>query len=299
MPAADPYRSSQQRQSVQPQEGNGRKSMSEELKGRVALITGAARGQGRTHATRLAEAGANLILVDRCAPFDTVPYAMSTEQDLAETVRLAEKTGVTVLASVADTRDVDALKEVVDDGVTQLGRLDIAIANAGIYSFGPLSSLDITAERWNDVVGSNLNGVFNTIKASAPHIIAGGRGGSIVLTSSTAGIRGLRSMADYTASKHGVVGLMRTFANELAEHMIRVNTVHPTGVNTGMVVNPELDQWYADNPEMAANVSGNVLPVELVEPEDITEAVYWLVSDAARYVTGITLPVDAGYTQKA
>jgi len=162
-----------------------------------------------------------------------------------------------------------------------------------------LSSLDITAERWNDVVGTNLNGVFNTIKASAPHIIAGGRGGSIVLTSSTAGIRGLRSMADYTASKHGVVGLMRTFANELAEHMIRVNTVHPTGVNTGMVVNPELDQWYADNPEMAANVSGNVLPVELVEPEDITEAVYWLVSDAARYVTGITLPVDAGYTQKA
>jgi SDR family mycofactocin-dependent oxidoreductase len=268
------------------------------LDGKVALVTGAARGQGRSHALRLAREGADIIALDRAEPYDTVPYDMPTPEDLAQTVKLVEELDRRVVARQADVRDLAALQEVVDAGVAELSRIDVVVANAGIYSFGPMSSLDIDARRWDDVVGTNLTGVFNTLKAAVPVMIAGGEGGSIVITSSTAGIKGLRSMADYTASKHGVVGLMRTFANELAEHRIRVNSVHPTGVNTDMVTNSALGRWYDENPSMAANVSGNLLPVDLVEAQDISEAVAWLVSDAARYVTGVTLPVDAGFTVK-
>jgi SDR family mycofactocin-dependent oxidoreductase len=272
--------------------------MTQALAGRVAFITGAARGQGRSEALRLAQEGADIIAIDRCEPFVTIPYKMPAYSDLEDTAKAVEALGRRVVIGKVDTRDVPAMQQVVDDGVAQFGRLDIIVANAGVYSFGPMSSLEISAERWADVVGTNLTGVFNTVKVAAPAMIRGNRGGSIILTSSSAGIRGLRTMADYTGSKHGVVGVMRTFANELAEYSIRVNSVHPTGVNTPMIVNPELEHWFAENPEMAANESNNLLPVELIEVDDVTEAVYWLASDASRYVTGVMLPVDAGFTQK-
>ncbi|MFW0795929.1 mycofactocin-coupled SDR family oxidoreductase [Gordonia sp. CPCC 205515] len=269
------------------------------LEGKVAFVTGAARGQGRQHALTLARAGADIVAIDLCAQLPTVPYAMSTPDDLDETVGLIEGTGRKILARVGDVRDFAALKVLADDAVEQFGHIDIVCANAGVYSFGPISSLDIDAERWAEIVGTNLTGVFNTIKAAVPPMIERGAGGSVILTSSTAGIKGLRSMADYTASKHGVVGLMKTFANELAPHNIRVNTVHPTGVRTDMVDNPQLSDWYAANPDMANNVSGNLLPVDLVEAQDISEAVLFLASDSSRYITGVQLPIDAGFTEKA
>lgn len=272
--------------------------MSGVLAGKVALITGAARGQGRSHALRLAGEGAEIVAIDRCEPFDTVPYSMPTFADLEQTAKEVEALDRRIVFGQADTRDLTAVQKIVDEGISTLGNIDIIVANAGIYSFGPLSSLDIDADRWADVLGTNVTGVFNTLKAAVPSMVEKGQGGSIVLTSSTAGIRGLRSMADYTASKHAVVGLMRTFANELAEHSIRVNSVHPTGVNTDMVVNPQLERWYADNPAMADNVSANLLPVDLVEASDISEAVLWLASPASRYVTGVMLPVDAGFTTR-
>lgn len=272
--------------------------MTQPLAGQVAFITGAGRGQGREHAVTLAGLGANIIALDVCAPVKTVPYDMCTAADLAKTVSLVEQLGSEIHAAEADVRDFDSVQKVVNDGVSRFGRIDIVLANAGVYSFGPLDSVDIELERWRTIIDINLSGTFHTLKATIPSLVAAGRGGSIVLVSSTAGIRGLRSMADYTATKHAIVGLMRTFANELAPHNIRVNSVHPTGVNTHMVTNPQLGQWYEDNPAMASNVSGNLLPVGLVESRDVSEAIVYLVSDSGRYVTGLELKIDAGFTQK-
>ena len=269
------------------------------LEGKVALITGAARGQGRQHAITLAEAGADIVAIDLCEQIPTVPYPMATSSDLDETVAAVEGTGRKITARIGDVRDLEEMSALVDDALVQFGHIDIVCANAGVYSFGPLSSLEIDPQRWSDVVGTNLTGVFNTVKVAAPPMIERDEGGSIILTSSTAGIKGLRSMADYTASKHGVVGLMKTFANELAPHSIRVNSVHPTGVRTDMVDNPQLAAWYDENPDMANNVSGNLLPVDLVEAQDISNAVRFLASDDARFITGVQLPVDAGFTERA
>jgi len=268
------------------------------LEGKTAFITGAARGQGRQHAITLAQAGANIVASDICQQIDTVPYSMATRDDLDETVALVEETGQKIVALQADVRELSQLRHAVDQGLVSFGSLDIVCANAGIYSFGPIDSYDIEPQRWNDVISTDLTGVFNTIKTTAPAMIDGGRGGSIIVTSSTAGLRGLRSMADYTAAKHGVVGLTRAFANELAQHRIRVNSIHPTGVDTHMVTNPELAEFYAQFPDMADNVSGNLLPVELVEAQDISNAVVFLASDATRYVTGLQMTVDAGFTTK-
>jgi len=273
--------------------------MANSLQGKVAFVTGAARGQGREHALTLARAGADIVALDLCRQIKTVPYALATPEDLAETVALVEGAGRKILMVEADTRDLTAVQKLVGDALEQFGHIDIVCANAGVYSFGPISSLEITAERWRDIIDVNLTGTFNTIKAAVPSMIERGQGGSVILTSSTAGIKGLRSMADYTASKHGVVGLMRTFANELAPHNIRVNSIHPTGVRTDMVTNPQLVDWYAANPDMAANVSGNLLPIDLVEASDVSNAVLFLASDASRFITGVRLPVDAGFTEKA
>ncbi len=272
--------------------------MTSVLEGQVAFVTGAARGQGRAHAVALAEHGADIIALDICTSIDTVPYQLATRDDLDETIRLVEATGRKIAAFEADVRDYQAVADVVNTGLQQFGQIDIVVANAGVYSFGPLDSVDIELQRWRDIIDINLTGVFHTIKASVPSMVARGKGGSVILVSSTAGIRGLRSMADYTASKHGVVGLMRTFTNELGPHGIRVNSVHPTGVRTHMITNEELVQWYADNPSMAANVSANLLPVDLIEPEDVSEAVLFLASDASRYVTGLEMKVDAGFTER-
>ena len=275
------------------------------LEGKVAFITGAARGQGRSHAVRLAQEGADIIAVDLCAQMGSVGYPMATEEDLAETVRQVEALDRRIVASVADVRDSAALKGAVDDGVAQLGRLDIVLANAGIATFAPVEEL--TDDAWDEMIAVNLTGVFKTVRAAVPHIKAGGRGGAIVLTSSTAGIKGLANLAHYVAAKHGVVGLVKTMANEFAPDMIRVNSVHPTSVNTDMIHNEETYGLFRPDKhksEVTREEAGesfktmNALPIEWVEPVDISNAILFLVSDDARYVTGVQLPVDAGSVQK-
>ncbi|WP_166791219.1 mycofactocin-coupled SDR family oxidoreductase [Cryobacterium sp. Hh7] len=270
------------------------------VEGKVAFITGAARSQGRSHALRLAQEGADIIAVDIVGSVGSVhAYPMATEEDLAETVRQVEALDRRIIATQADVRDSAALKTVLADGVAQLGRLDIVSANAGIFQMSPALELDDTA--WQETIDINLTGVWNTCKAALPHLIEGGRGGSIILTSSTAGIKGLANTVHYTAAKHGVVGIMRTLANEFAQYSIRVNSVHPTTVNTIMIQNE--DVWGLFDPANAnptqdsaveAFKSINALPVPWVEPVDISNAVLFLASDEARFITGVTLPVDAG-----
>ena len=273
--------------------------MKQSLVGKVALVTGAARGQGRSHALRLAQEGVDLILVDRCAPYSTVGYSMPTPDDLSITAKDVENLGQRAISGVADVRDLQTLDAVVQSGFNEFGRLDTVVANAGIFAFGVGSSDEIGEERWNDVLSTNVTGVFNTLKVAVPLMRQAGNGGSITITSSTAGMRGLLAMADYAASKHAVVGLMRTFANELASESIRVNTIHPTGVSTEMIDNAAFGNWMADNSQISVNLAGNLLPVEKIEPDDLSEAVVWLASDSARFVTGVTLPIDAGFTARA
>jgi SDR family mycofactocin-dependent oxidoreductase len=274
------------------------------VEGKVAFITGAARSQGRSHALRLAQEGADIIAVDLCGPVESIAmYPPATEDDLAETVRQVEALDRRIVATKADVRDAAALKAALDDGVAQLGRLDAVLANAGVFEIQP--ALDITDDAWREMIDINLTGVWNTCKVALPHLIDGGNGGAIVITSSTAGLKGVPNTIHYTAAKHGVVGIMRTLANEFAPHRIRVNTVHPTGVDTVMIQNPKT--WGLFDPEQphpsretAAPVfeSTNALPVPWVDPVDISNAILFLVSDEARYITGVTLPVDAGFTVK-
>ncbi|HWG64333.1 MAG TPA: mycofactocin-coupled SDR family oxidoreductase [Streptosporangiaceae bacterium] len=279
--------------------------MTGRVEGKVAFVTGAARGQGRSHAIRLAQEGADIIAIDIAAQVDSVPYPMSTPEDLAATVKEVESLDRRIVATQADVRDFGALKAAVDDGVAQLGRLDIVAANAGIFSFGRAD--EMPEQTWQDMIDTNLTGVWHAAKAAIPHLRAGGRGGSVILTSSTAGLMAMENMAHYVSAKHGVVGLMRTLALELAPDMIRVNSVHPTSVNTDMVQNaalyalfaPDLPQQERTKENLAARFQAlNALPIPWVEPVDISNAVLWLASDEARYVTGVTLPVDAGQLQK-
>ena len=273
------------------------------VEGKVAFITGAARGQGRSHAIRLAQEGADIIAVDLEGQVDSVPYAMSTPDDMLETVKQVEALDRRIVATKADVRDFDALKSALDDGVAQLGRLDIVSANAGIFSAG--TAVEITETGWRDMIDINLTGVWHTAKAAIPQLKAGGRGGSIILTSSTAGLKGTQNVAHYVSAKHGVVGLMRALALELAPHSIRVNSVHPTQVNTDMIQNEAMYKLFApdiENPrrEDFASRSAQMmaLPTPWVEAIDISNALLFLASDEARYITGVTLPVDAGVLTK-
>jgi len=268
------------------------------LKGKVALITGAARGQGRAHAVRLAAEGADIVAVDLCAQIDSVPYPLATADDLAATVKLVEDTGARIVAKQGDVRDRAALDAAVKAGLDEFGRLDIVVANAGI---APMQS---GADGWRDVIDVNLTGVHHTVEAAIPTMVAQGDGGSIVLISSAAGLAGIGSSdagsIGYAAAKHGLVGLMRVYANHLAQHSIRVNSVHPAGVDTPMINNEHTRQWLVAM--LAESTSppdmGNAMPVQVLTVDDIANAVAWLVSDHARYITGITLPVDAGYLNK-
>jgi SDR family mycofactocin-dependent oxidoreductase len=268
------------------------------VEGKVAFITGAARGQGRSHAVRLAQEGADIIAVDLCDQIATVAYPMATPDDLAETVKEVEALDRRIVAKQADVRDLAALRAAFDEGVAQLGGVDIVLANAGIAPMGSDNEDRVAAFR--DVVDVNLTGVWNTVEVAVPTLVEQGRGGAIVLTSSTAGLKGIGGESGgglgYTAAKHGVVGLMRGFAVNLAKHNIRVNSVHPTGVDTPMIVNEVMERFLAQS-DMAGALT-NLLPVDIVEPVDISNAILWLVSDEARYVTGVTLPVDAGFTVK-
>ena len=269
------------------------------VEGKVAFITGAARGQGRAHAVRLAEEGADIIAVDACAPVATVPYALPTPEDLEETASLVRATGRRIVATRTDVRNLAAMSEAATTGVRELGRLDIVIANAGISTAAP--TLDMTEEMWATMVDVNLTGVWKTLKASVPHIVSGGRGGSVVITSSIATQIAHENTAHYTASKHGLVGLMRVLAKELAPLNIRVNSLQPTTVATEMVLNdtiyrlfrPDLESPTRDDFLEAAQ-GINAMPVPMLEPIDVAHAVVYLVSDAGRYVTGTTQVLDAG-----
>jgi SDR family mycofactocin-dependent oxidoreductase len=268
------------------------------LEGKVAFITGAARGQGRAHAVRLASDGADIIAVDLCDQISSVPYPLATADDLAATVKLVEETGARIVAAQADVRDRAALKTALIDGVEQFGgRLDVVVANAGI---APMAGEDA----WQDVIDVNLTGVYHTVDVAMRPMIEAGNGGSIVLTSSVAGLVGLASpMAGsigYAAAKHGIVGIMRVYANILAAHSIRVNSVHPAGVNTPMIDNEFTRSWLEGlaQEKQGGPDMGNALPVRTLEAEDIAAAVAFLASDEARYITGVTLPVDAGFVNK-
>lgn len=270
------------------------------VEGKVALITGAARGQGRSHAVRLAAEGADIVALDIAGQIDTVPYPMATREDLDETVRLVEDAGGKCLPLVADVRDIQAMDRAVRDTFTQFGRMDIVLANAGVLHIGGEGeSLAESAERWTDALGVMLTGVYNTIRVVQQPMIDQGTGGSIVITSSTAGLSGMHNgtggIAAYCAAKHGVVGLMRGYAKLLGRHNIRVNTVHPMGVATPMVINDEFQKFHADHADVV-EVSPRLLPITLLEPKDVSDAILWLVSDEARAVTGISLPVDCGVT---
>ena len=270
------------------------------LEGKVAFITGAARGQGRSHALALAREGVDIVAVDIADQIPTVSYAMASREDLDETVALVEKEDRRCLPVVADVRDVHAMQGAVDRAVAEFGRIDIVLANAGILHMARKEqSLDEDAAAWADGVGVMLTGVYNTVRVTAPVLIEGGRGGAIVITSSTAGLNGMHDgsggIAAYTASKHGVIGLMRGYAKLLGKHEIRVNTVHPMGVATPMVINPQFEEFYKGGAAVV-ETQPRLLPIQILDPSDVSDAIVWLVSDRARAVTGVTLPVDAGVT---
>jgi SDR family mycofactocin-dependent oxidoreductase len=275
--------------------------MAGRMQGKVAFITGAARGQGRSHALRLAEEGADIVAVDVCEDIATVTpyYPLATEEELAETVRQVEALDRRIVARKADVRDLTGLQAAFDEGLAEFGHVDTVVANAGIATYG--KAWELTGEQWKDMVDVNLTGVFHTAKVAIPSMIEAGRGGSILFTSSIGGLKGIQNVAHYVACKHGIVGLMRTLANELGPYSIRVNTIHPTNVDTIMIQNPGTWAMFSPgDPEpsqekaMPGFLSLNTLPVPWIEPVDISNAVLFLASDEARYVTGVTFPVDAG-----
>jgi len=273
------------------------------LDGKVAFITGAARGQGRNHALRFAQEGADIIAIDACKSIETVPYDGPGLGDLESLVDEVEALGRRIVAQQADVRDLAALHAVVARGVETLGRLDIILANAGIVSYGELIELDETT--FQTMIDVNLTGVWKTIRAGAPEIVKGGKGGAIVMTSSTAGLRALHTLGHYVAAKHGVVGLARNLANELAPHKIRVNAIAPTNVNTVMLKNPGVYKMFRPDLEeptevdaYAGFVEHHLIKEPWIEMDDVSEALLWLVSDSGRYVTGITLSVDLGLLAK-
>ncbi|ORA82560.1 3-ketoacyl-ACP reductase [Mycolicibacter kumamotonensis] len=273
------------------------------LAGKVALITGAARGIGRAQAVRFAQEGAEIIGIDLCGPVDTVVVPPSTHDDLAETAAQVRAVGGRMITAVADVRERELLRTAIDSGIREYGGLDIVCATAGITSRG--LAAELPEETWRTMLDVNLTGVFHTCQVTAPHLIARG-GGAMILVSSIAGLQGLVGVAHYTAAKHGVVGLMRSLANELATHRVRVNTVHPTNVDTPLIQNdavrsafrPDLDRPPTREEFAESARKMNMIDVPWVEPVDVANASLFLASDEARYITAVTLPVDAGSTQR-
>jgi SDR family mycofactocin-dependent oxidoreductase len=270
--------------------------MSGRVAGKVALITGAARGQGRAHAVRLAQEGADIVAVDIAGPLPSVAYDSATPEDLAETAAQVEKLDRRIVTARVDVRDLDALRGEVDAAVTELGRLDIVVANAGICV--PRAWADVTPQIFDDTISINVTGVWNTVMAGAPHLVQAG-GGSIILISSAAGLKVQPFMVPYTASKWAVRGMAKAFAAELATHHIRVNSVHPTGVNTPMGtgdMQAVLGAAMATNPRLGGMFT-NLLPVDVTQPEDVADTVLFLASDESKYVTAHEMAVDAGVTE--
>jgi SDR family mycofactocin-dependent oxidoreductase len=269
--------------------------------GKVALVTGAGRGQGRSHAVRLAAEGADIIAVDIAAnDVETISYSLASEDDLDATVKEIEAMGRRAVKAVADVRSLSELQQAADTGLSELGRIDIVCANAGIGSWAV--AWEMTEQQWKDMIDTNLTGVFNTVRATLPSMVERGEGGSVVLTSSTAGLRAYANTAHYTAAKHGVIGLMKVLAQEAGPHRIRVNAVCPTTVRTPLVINDSTFELFAPHLESPTEddvrepFEGlNILPgVAWVEPSDVSDAVLFLCSDAAKFITGVALPIDAG-----
>jgi SDR family mycofactocin-dependent oxidoreductase len=272
------------------------RDVGDRVAGKVALVTGAARGQGRADALRLAEEGADVIVVDVCAPLPSVAYDSATPADLTETVQLIEKTGRRVIPGIADIRDMDALRSIVDNAVRQLGRLDVVVANAGICV--PKAWDQVTPQIFDDTISTNITGTWNTVMVAAPHLARAG-GGSIILISSAAGIKVQPFMVPYTTSKFAVRGMAKAFAAELGKHNIRVNSVHPTAVNTPMgsgTMAAELGAAIAGYDRLGPMFT-NLMPVDLTQPEDVADTVLFLASDESRYITAHELAPDAGVTE--
>jgi (+)-trans-carveol dehydrogenase len=276
------------------------------LDGKVAFITGAARGQGRSHAVRLAAEGADIIGVDALRDYTTIAYPMGTKDDLDETARLVEKAGRRMIARTADVRDRQALTDAVAEGISVFGKLDIVAVNAGICPPGA-RLWHIPPQEWDDVIGVNLTGAFNTLAAVVPPMRAAGNGGSIIVTSSGAGLKGVQNLAGYNASKWGIIGLAKTLANELAKERIRVNVLCPGTVGTPMITANE-KQFAIFRPDLEHPTLEDCVPAfealmpmgeKWLEPEDISEALVFLASDRARYITGTVLPVDLGSNNRA
>lgn len=276
--------------------------MAGRMEGKVVFITGAARGQGRSHALRLAEEGADIIAVDLCAPVESLDgfYDLPGEDELQETARLVEALDRRIVTRVADVRDLDALKAAVNDGVAELGAVNAIVANAGIFTFGT-DTHEVSESSWKDIQDINLTGVWHTYAAAAEHLITAGAGGSVIIISSLAGFKGLANVAAYTTAKHGIVGLMKVLANELGPHGIRVNTIHPNSIDTPMVKNkrtyglfrPELEDPTASDAEPAF-AGLNPFGKAWIEPIHVSNAVLWLASDESYYVSGGQIPVDGG-----
>jgi (+)-trans-carveol dehydrogenase len=274
-----------------------------EWSGKVVFVTGVARGQGRSHALEFARRGADVGGLDLCAPIATVPYALAAPEDLKQTEEEIRSLGGRAVLEVGDVRDPARVRAVVARVLDSFGQIDVVVTNAGVFSVG--DPLTLSPETWRDVLDVNLTGVWNTVQACLPAMVEGGRGGSIVMTSSIGGVQGLLECPHYVASKHGVIGLMRALANELARYRIRVNAVCPTNVNTPMIQNPANYRTFRPDLEEPRSedivdvaTAMHLLDVPWVEPEDVTAAVVWLASDAARYLTGVALPVDAGLLEK-
>jgi len=264
------------------------------FEGKVVLITGAARGQGRALARRFAAEGANVVAVDVCAPvLPDLGYPPATEEDLAETARQVEQAGRGCVARVADVRDQAALDDAVAEGLDRFGRLDVAVANAGVASYH--LAVEVPEEHWATVLDVNLTGVWRTVKAVVPPMVASGDGGVITITSSAAGLRGFPYLSHYAATKHALVGLMRSLALELGPDGIRVNTIHPGAVDTPMGHDPNVPRIIEESPRLAAAyTSPRPLGGGAQTPDDIADTVLWLSSDEARFVTGATIPIDGG-----
>lgn len=262
------------------------------LAGKVAFITGAARGQGRSHAVRMAEEGADVIVSDICGPVGTSGVEPATPEDLAETVRLVEATGRRVVSAHVDVRDADALKALAQRGIDELGYITTVVANAGILNWA--RTHELTQDQWQDVIDVNLTGAFNTVQAVLPHFLERGEGGSFIIISSSAGLMGQPFTLGYTASKHGLVGITNALAIEYGEYNIRANSIHQAGVTTPMGNVPGLGALIEERAFTVGPVFMNTMPVEFIEPIDVTNAVVYLASDEARYVTGLQMKIDAG-----
>jgi SDR family mycofactocin-dependent oxidoreductase len=265
------------------------------LAGRVAFVTGAARGQGRSHCVRLARAGADVVAIDACAPVAAHNgYEPATSEDLAETVNLVEGEGRKILARELDVRDAEGQERVIADAIEQFGRLDIVVANAGVLNWGRL--WEISAEQWQETLDTNLTGVWHTIKAAVPQMIKAGNGGSIITISSAAGIKAVPGCGHYSATKFGVVGLTNALAVELGEFGIRVNSVHPYGTDTPMGNDVSMYKIFQDHPHYIHSFSPGALPTDsLAAPDLVSDIVVWLAGDASSLVTAAQIPADKGY----